>query len=70
MTKFAGQGYGVLTRELADVAIEKVEAIQARYRELRKDDVTLDAVLTEGAGKARSVANATLQAAMCAMGLR
>lgn len=70
LTKFAGQGYGVLKRELADVAIEKVSAIQARYRELREDDATLDAILTEGANKAKSVANATLQAAMHATGLR
>jgi tryptophanyl-tRNA synthetase len=70
LAKFAGQGYGTLKRELADVAIEKVGTIQARYRELREDDTTLDAVLAEGASKARSVADVTLQAAMCATGLR
>ncbi|MGH3869552.1 MAG: tryptophan--tRNA ligase [Pseudonocardiaceae bacterium] len=70
LAKFTGQGYGVLKRELADVAIEKVGAIQARYQELRKDDATLDAVLAEGANKARAVADATLQAAMRATGLR
>lgn len=70
LTKFVGQGYGVLKRELADVAIEKVGTIQARYRELREDDVTLDAILADGANKAKSVANITLQAAMCATGLR
>jgi tryptophanyl-tRNA synthetase len=70
LAKFAGQGYGTLKRELADVAIEKVGTIQARYRELREDDTTLDAVLAEGASKARSGADVTLQAAMCATGLR
>ncbi|MGH4015511.1 MAG: tryptophan--tRNA ligase [Pseudonocardiaceae bacterium] len=70
LAKFAGQGYGVLKRELADIAIEKVGAIHARYQELREDDATLDAVLAEGANKAQAVANATLQAAMRATGLR
>lgn len=70
LTKFAGRGYGILKRELADVAIEKVSTIQARYRELREDDIKLDAALTEGANKAQSVADATLQTAMCATGPR
>lgn len=70
LAKFAGQGYGVLKRELADIAIEKVGTIQARYHELREDDATLDAILAEGANKANLVANATLQASMRATGLR
>ncbi|MCA1708539.1 MAG: tryptophan--tRNA ligase, partial [Actinobacteria bacterium] len=70
LTKFTGQGYGVLKRELADVAVEKVGTIQARYRELREDDTTLDTVLAEGANKAEAVANTTLHAAMFATGLR
>ncbi|MCA1673919.1 MAG: tryptophan--tRNA ligase, partial [Actinobacteria bacterium] len=70
LAKFAGQGYGALKRELADIAIEKVGTIQARYRELQEDYTTLDTVLAEGASKAQSVANVTLQAAMGATGLR
>lgn len=42
LAKFTGQGYGVLKRELAEVAIEKVGTIQACYQELREDDTTLD----------------------------
>ncbi|MCA1707835.1 MAG: tryptophan--tRNA ligase [Actinobacteria bacterium] len=70
LAKFAGQGYGALKRELADIAIEKVGTIQARYRELQEAYTTLDTVLAEGASKAQSVANVTLQAAMGATGLR
>jgi tryptophanyl-tRNA synthetase len=70
LAKFAGHGYGALKRELADVAVEKVGTIQARYQKLREDDVTLDTVLTEGANKAEAVANSTLQATMCTLGLR
>jgi tryptophanyl-tRNA synthetase len=70
LAKFAGQGYGSLKRELADLAIEKVGTIQARYRELREDHAALDAVFAEGANKAKAVADTTLHAAMCATGLR
>ncbi|MDQ3761447.1 MAG: tryptophan--tRNA ligase [Actinomycetota bacterium] len=70
LDKFAGQGYGVLKRELVDVAIDKVGAIQAQYQTLREDDAKLDAILADGADRAGAVASATLEAAMRATGLR
>lgn len=70
LAKFAGQGYGALKRQVADVAIDRVSSIQARYTELRADDAMLDTVLADGAGRARLVADATLDAAMQATGLR
>ena len=67
---FAGQGYGTLKREVADVVIATLEPIQARYRELTADAGELDAILARGAERAREVANATLQRAYQRVGLR
>lgn len=70
LAKFAGQGYGTLKREVAEVAIETVGQIQGRYQLLRDDDSTLDSILTTGAERASRVAKRTLDAAMHAIGLR
>ncbi len=70
LAKFAGQGYGVLKRELAEVAIEKVGAIRARYDQLRSDESALDAVLADGAARATAIASTTEDAALRATGLR
>ncbi len=70
LAKFAGQGYGALKREVAEVAIEKVSEIQQRYHALRADDTALDDILASGAQRAERTASATLDAAMRATGLR
>ena len=70
LAKFAGQGYGVLKREVAEAAIEKVAEIQARYQSIRDDDAALDRVLAAGAERAEHVAGETLGAAMRVTGLR
>ena len=70
LAKFAGQGYGILKREVAEVAVEKVGEIQARYQAIRDDDATLDRVLADGAERAERITNETLHAAMRATGLR
>ncbi|MGH3822474.1 MAG: tryptophan--tRNA ligase, partial [Pseudonocardiaceae bacterium] len=70
LAKFSGQGYGTLKREVAEVAIEKVGEIQQRYHALRADGTALDDILASGAQRATLVANATLDAAMHATGLR
>jgi tryptophanyl-tRNA synthetase len=67
---FAGQGYGTLKREVADVVVATLEPIQARYRELTADAGELDAILARGAERAREVAVATLQRAYERVGLR
>lgn len=67
---FAGQGYGILKREVADVVLATLEPIQTRYRELTADAGELDAILARGAERARSVANATLERVYRQVGLR
>lgn len=70
LAKFAGQGYGTLKREVAEVAVAKVGEIAQRYHVLRADDAALDHILASGAQRAERIANATLDAAMRATGLR
>lgn len=55
---FAGKGYGDFKGELAEVTVEFLRPVQERVK--RYDDATLAAILESGAGKARSIASATL----------
>ncbi len=66
---FAGKGYSHLKRELADVVIEGLRPLQARYRELAADPGHIDAQMAEGAARIRPVAEATLAAVKQKVGL-
>lgn len=70
LDKFAGQGYAVLKRQLADLVIAKVARIQAHYQELRDNGVRLEGILRDGAERAGAIAELTLASAMRAAGLR
>jgi tryptophanyl-tRNA synthetase len=59
-SKFEGKGYNDLKKELAEVVIEGLRPIQERYRELTAEKGRIDAVLKEGAAKARPLAEKTL----------
>ncbi|MGH3544519.1 MAG: tryptophan--tRNA ligase [Mycobacteriales bacterium] len=59
-TAYAGRGYGDLKSDLADVVVEALAPIAARTREYLQDPARLDAVLADGAAKARAVASRTL----------
>ena len=67
---FAGQGYGTLKREVADVVEATLTPIQERYREFTNDPGELERLLQRGAEQAAEVANATLLRAYTAIGLR
>jgi tryptophanyl-tRNA synthetase len=69
LSQFAGRGYGVLKEAVAEVAIEHVSGIQARYGAIRADEGYLDSVLAEGAERASAVAGQTLRAALRLTGL-
>jgi tryptophanyl-tRNA synthetase len=58
--RFAGAGYGVLKSEVADVVVNALSPIRDRANELMSDPAELDRLLTSGAEKARTVAEATL----------
>lgn len=70
LARFAGQGYGTLKREVAEVAVAKVTDIQERYQSLRADDAALEDILASGAKRAASVADQTLDKVLRRTGIR
>ncbi|WP_225753832.1 tryptophan--tRNA ligase [Actinotalea sp. Marseille-Q4924] len=66
---FAGRGYGDLKKELAELVLELLEPFQAKVHEYLDDPAELDAVLAEGAERARAIAGATLERVYDAVGL-
>ncbi|MCA0335705.1 MAG: tryptophan--tRNA ligase [Actinobacteria bacterium] len=68
-SRFAGQGYGALKGEVADVVVAAVEPFQTRLAELLADPAELDRLLALGADRARGVAQATMARVRSAVGL-
>ena len=56
VTRFAGAQYSVLKNELAELAVEKIAPIGAEMVRLNNDPGHVDAVLAEGAERARAIA--------------
>jgi tryptophanyl-tRNA synthetase len=69
LEKFDGKGYGVLKGELADIATEVVGKIQSRFNEIMSDPRYIDGVLADGARRAATVADDTLDRAKHLIGL-
>jgi tryptophanyl-tRNA synthetase len=67
--EFAGKGYVVLKRAVADLTIAKLAPIRARYLELCQIPEALDAVLAMGAERARVSAASTLDRVKYLIGL-
>ncbi|MGA9745845.1 MAG: tryptophan--tRNA ligase [Nocardioides sp.] len=57
---YDGRGYGDLKKDLADVVVDVVTPFRDRTLELLEDGTQLDAVLADGAAKAKAVAERTL----------
>jgi len=58
--QFEGKGYGDFKKALAEVVIEGLRPLQERYQELTADPRRIDAILAEGAAKARPLAQKML----------
>ena len=58
---YIGKGYGELKTDVAEAVVELVTPIQERYRTLVADTETLDALLADGAARARAVASETMR---------
>ncbi|HYD89632.1 MAG TPA: tryptophan--tRNA ligase [Vitreimonas sp.] len=56
LTEFGGKGFGVFKPALAEALSSKLAPIAAEMRRLQADTATLDAILKDGAEKARAVA--------------
>jgi tryptophanyl-tRNA synthetase len=67
--RFEGKGYGDLKKALAEVVIEGLRPLQERYRELTAEPGRIDAILAEGAEKARPLAAKMLAAVQAWVGL-
>lgn len=59
-SEYAGQGYGDLKKDLADVVVEFVRPFQERANAYLSEPATLDDVLADGAERARALARVTL----------
>ena len=69
LAEFGGQGFGQFKPALGELLVAKLAPINARFIELRDDRAALDAVLRDGAARAREMAAPTLAAAYSALGL-
>lgn len=67
--RFEGKGYAEFKRELAEVIIESLQPLQARYHALIAEANYVDSVLAEGASKVRPIAEKTLATAREQIGL-
>jgi len=67
--EFAGQGYSVLKRRVADLVVSTLDPIRRRYVELAADAGSLDRVLRDGADRVAPIARATLDRVKRLMGL-
>lgn len=70
LARFAGQGFGAFKPALAELVVEAMRPIKARFEALKGDPVALDSILRKGAEKAAAAAKPTLDAAYEAVGLR
>jgi tryptophanyl-tRNA synthetase len=66
--QFAGRGYGDLKKAVAEVVVETLKPIQARYAELTDDERFINELLASGAERARRIADVTLDTARRHMG--
>lgn len=66
--KYAGAQTSSFKSNLAEIAVEKLSPITARMRELINDHSALDALLRDGANRARAIAQPILDATMSRVG--
>jgi tryptophanyl-tRNA synthetase len=67
--QFEGKGFGAFKPALGELLIETLSPINARFTALREDTAHLDAILRDGAARARELAAPTLAATYEALGL-
>ncbi len=67
--EFDGSGYGAFKQTVADAVVEYLAPVRERYTELRGDEARLEAILGEGADKARAIAAGTVADVRRAMGV-
>jgi tryptophanyl-tRNA synthetase len=63
------RGYGDLKSAVAEAVVEYLTPVRERYTELRADELALEAVLADGASRARVIASRTLADVRACMGV-
>ena len=66
---FAGQGYGALKKEVAELVVDGLRPLQDKFAELSKDSSYVEGILKDSAERIRPMARQTMSAASQAMGL-
>ncbi|MDG6080164.1 tryptophan--tRNA ligase [Erythrobacter litoralis] len=69
LREHGGTGFGAFKPALGELLVETLRPISQRFTELLEDREALDAILAQGAAKAREIAVPTLDAAYRALGL-
>ncbi len=69
LAQFGGEGFGKFKPALGELLVETLRPISTRFNQLRQDRTALDALLQQGAGKARALGKPTLDATYAALGL-
>jgi len=69
LRQFGGEGFGKFKPALGELLVETLAPISERFRELKSDRESLDAILARGAAKARELGTPTLKATYKALGL-
>src|SRR4051812_11463437 len=67
--EFDGRGYGDFKQAVGEAVVDYLAPVRERYGELRGDEAALEAVLQEGADRARSLAEETMVEVRRAMGV-
>ncbi len=61
LDEFGGRGFGAFKPVLAELAVEKLAPIASEMRLLLDDEAQIEAVLKDGANRARAIAEKTMQ---------
>ena len=69
LSEFGGEGFGKFKPALGELLAGKLAPINARFNDLRHDHAALDAILRQGASRARALAVPTLDKVYAALGL-
>ena len=69
LKEYGGQQFSVFKPALADLAVEKLAPIASEMRRIEGDRAYVDAVLRDGADRARAIAEGTMKTVRDIVGL-
>ena len=57
ISEFQGKNFSIFKNSLSDLVVEKIEPIGKKIKDLLKDEIYLDKILSKGAQKANNLAS-------------